>query len=334
MMDKIKSNLNYVLCAGLGLLHFVLMAFRYCAAFAKYDGEREVIEKWTGYGIMKFEDFEGSEAEFLSSLNGILQILLLIVAVGMLLYGALGLLKAFGLFDQFPEQIGKFESKKIASLALIVYAGLSALLLLFMLIWAGANTETHKIMGEKYKVGVSVSFGTFFTLIVGGCAAAAPFVLPKYISGLNEGSAAGPQLTYRCAQCGKAATKNEKFCNACGGTVVAEVAKQYTYSCSKCGKKAKKTDKFCNACGGAIEAVEVKRYEFVCAGCGKKMRKTDKFCNECGGNVIQREIVPVVPAPAPVAPVAPAAPAGKVCPNCGKVVGEANKFCNGCGTAL
>lgn len=333
MMEKIKANFSYVLCACMGLLHFILMAFRYAAAFYKYDGEREVLEKWNGYNLMKFEDFEGSKAEALSSVNGILQILLLIVAVGMLLYGALGLLKAFGLFEQFPNQVGKYESKKIANWALLAYAGLNVLLLLFLLIWAGANTESEEIFGMKIKAGVSVSFGAFFTLVIGCCAAAAPIMLPKFVSGLNEGgSAAGPQVSYRCTQCGKAASKNEKFCNVCGGAIAAEVVKQYNYVCGKCGKKAKKTDKFCNACGGAIEAVEVKHYEYVCAGCGKKMRKTDKFCNECGGAVVQKEIVPAPVAPA--VPVAPAAPAGKVCPNCGRVVAETNKFCNGCGTAL
>ena len=338
MMEKIKANFNYVLCTCMGLLHFILMAFRYCATFYKYDGERETFLKFSGYDLMKFEDFEGTDAEFLSTVNGILQIFLLIIAVGMVLYGALGLLKAFGVFEQFPDNIGKYESKKVAAMALRAYGGLTSLLLVFLIIWAAANTETQEIWGTKITAGVSISFGVIITFVLAIAATVAPILLPKYIPGLNEGGAAssGPQFVYRCAQCGKKAGKTERFCSACGGSVVAEQVKQYDYVCGGCGKKMKKTDRFCNVCGGAVTAVEIKHYEYVCGGCGKKMKKTDRFCNVCGGAMVQREIVPMAPvAPAPVAPVAPAAPAaGPVCPNCGKALAEGQRFCNACGTKI
>ena len=331
MLDKIKANLNYVLCAFLGMFHFVMMSFDYISAFWKYDGERESEGIFNGYQMMKFEDFEGCEAEGLAVFNGILQILLLIVAVGLLLYGAMGLLKAFGQFNEFPSQIAGKDSNILAGFGLLAYAGISFLLFVLMLIWAGANTETVEWGGEKYKSGICVGFGMYFALIFGGLLAAAPFVLPQFVSGLNEETSGGPQISYRCAQCGKKASKTEKFCNACGGNIVAEVVKQYNYVCSGCGKKMKKTDKFCNVCGGAVEAVEVKHMEYVCGGCGKKMKKTDKFCNVCGGTVVEREIAPAAPA----APVA-AAPVveGPVCPNCGKPIAEGQRFCTGCGTTL
>ena len=331
MMDKIKANLSYVICAGLGLTHFILLSFRWLSAFFKYNGEREAYKFCNGYGLMKFSNFEHTDARFLAIFAGLLQIILLLLAIGMLAYGVMGLLKGLGVFEQFPDRVGNFESKKIADLALLAYGATIVLIFMLLIIWCLANTETQKWGSYKLRSGATLGWGLILTVLIAGGAAACPFVLPKLLGGAGESG--GPQVAYRCAQCGKKAGKNEKFCNACGGAIVAEEVKQYNYVCSGCGKKAKKTDKFCNICGGVIEAVEVKHYEHVCSGCGKKAKKTDKFCNICGGTIVEREIVLAAPA-APAAPVAPEAPAAPVCPVCGKPVAEGNKFCTGCGTML
>ena len=329
MMDKIKANLNYVLCAFLGAFHFVMLAFNYVTAFSKYGSERESEGLFTGYKLLSFSDLEGCQAEWLAIIIAILQILLLIAAVGLLVYGVMGLLKAFGVFDQFPNKIGNFDSKKLASLALMGYAAVTALLFVLLIIWGICNTESMSWGSEKVKIGIRAGFGAYFVLIFSGLIAAAPIVLPKYVSGLNEETSGGPQITYVCTNCGKRAAKGVRFCNACGGNVAANVVKQYNYICTGCGRKMKKTDRFCNVCGGSVQAVEVKQFEYVCGGCGRKMKKTDRFCNVCGGAAVRREIG----AAAPVAQAAPVA-RGPVCPTCGKPVTQGQRFCTGCGTTL
>ena len=339
MMEKIKANLSYILCASLGLFHFIFMAFRFLSAFYKYDGERESYKFCNGYGLMKFSNFKGSDGSALAVFAGLLQIILLLLALGLLAYGVMGLLKGLGVFEQFPERVGKFPAKKLAELAMLGYVATLALIFMILLVWCLVNTNTSKWGSYKFRSGVTLSWGMYVTLLLSGSVAACPFVLPMLIPELAEGN--GPQVAYHCAQCGKKAGKNEKFCNVCGGAVVAEEVKQYNYVCAGCGKKAKKTDKFCNVCGGAIEAVEVKHYEHVCSGCGKKAKKTDKFCNVCGGAIVEREIVAAAPV-APAAPVAqeipasqkPMAPAANVCASCGNVIAEGNKFCNICGTPV
>ena len=62
MLEKIKANVSYILCAFLGLFHFVMMAFNYVAAFAKYEGKYEADGLFNGYQMMKFADLKGSEA--------------------------------------------------------------------------------------------------------------------------------------------------------------------------------------------------------------------------------------------------------------------------------
>lgn len=327
-MEKIKANLNYVLCTFLGAFHFVMLAFTYYTAFAKYDGDRNS-EAWcNGYKVMSFGKFEGYSAEWLAIIIGILQILLLIAAVGLLVYGVMGLLKAFGVFEQFPDKIGGFDSKKLASLALMGYVAITALLFVLMIIWGICNTDSQSMYGYKIKAGFHVGFGAYFALIFSGLIAATPLVLPKYVPGLNEETSAGPQVVYACTNCGKKAPKGVRFCNACGGNVAASVVKQYNYVCTGCGRKMKKTDRFCNVCGGSVQPVEVKMYEYVCGGCGRKMKKTDRFCNVCGGAAVRREIGAAAPVAA--APVA----RGPVCPTCGKPVAQGQRFCTGCGTTL
>lgn len=271
-MDKIKANLSYVLCTCTGLLFFVLSAFRYFVMFAsnkeayKFDviseRARMTFGSVNGYKLMNMELFEDLEdmmkldAEFFGKLASVFQILIMVAAVALLLYGALGLLKAFGQFDQFPNQIGNVETKKIANIGLLVFAGMNVLLFLCLIIFTSANTETE----DETRQGLCIGAGMILSVLLSGVAAVSVFFLPKWFPKLFE---TGPEINYVCTQC---------------------------------GKKAKQSEKFCNACGGTIEAVEVKHYEYVCAGCGKKMRKTDKFCNTCGGPMVQREIAPATPA--------------------------------------
>lgn len=325
-MEKIKANFNYVLSAFLGAFHFVLLAFRYVTSFVKYGGETYKEAFANGYKLMSFDRFDGVEAEWLGIIIAILQILLLIAAVGLLVYGVMGLLKAFGVFEQFPDKIGGFDSKKLASLAMICYAAVTALLFILVTIWGICNGGSD--YGVKY--GARAAFGMYFALIFSGLIAATPIVLPKYVPGLNEETSAGPQIVYVCTNCGKKAPKGVRFCNACGGNVAASVVKQYNYICTGCGRKMKKTDRFCNVCGGSVQAVEIKQFEYVCGGCGRRMKKTDRFCNVCGGAAVRREIGAAAPVAAPAAPVA----RGRVCPTCGKPVAQGQRFCTGCGTTL
>lgn len=287
MLEKIKANLNYALCAFLGAFHFVVLSFNYISAFSKYGGERDSNPMWNGYKMMSFGEFDGCNAQWLAVINGILQILLLILAIGLLAYGVMGLLKAFGQLNQFPGKIHGIDSKALAGLGLLGYAAITALLFILMIIWSIANTESMSWGGEKIKIGVRVGFGMYFALVLGGLMAAAPIVLPKYVSGLNKETAAGPQISYRCSNCGQKMKKTDKFCNVCGGAVTAVEIKQMEYVCSNCGRKVKKTDKFCNACGGAVVRREVAPAAPVargpvCPACGKPVAEGQRFCTSCG----------------------------------------------------
>ena len=339
MLDKIKSGLSYICCAFLGTFHFVFMAFNYLSVYTRYDGESETYPIATGYQLLSPGDLGdmgdmGDRGEIsgmgLAVFGIILQVLLLLVAVALMAYGVIGILKTFGVVKFLPDKLGKMKTSLLANIALLGYAGLTLLMFMMLGIFALLNSYSESIFGYTIEVGVSLGAGLWLALIFGALVASAAWLLPVFVPALKETD--GPRMNYLCAQCGKKASKNEKFCTVCGGPVVCEVVKQYEYVCSGCGKKAKKTDKFCNVCGGAIVAVEIKPMEYVCGNCGRPQNKNNKFCNVCGGAVIAREVAPAPMATPMAAPVA--APQGRVCPVCGKPSDAGQKFCTGCGSIL
>ncbi len=268
MMEKIKSNLTYVMCAGLGLLNFILLAIPYIASFYSYDlgewgGKQSDSEGISGYKVMDL--WEGGFSGVMSSL---IQLFVLLGGIALLAWGILGLLKAFGLFGQFPDRLGKFESKKIGEYGLFGLAGLNLLLLVFLIIFTAANSESYSEYGYESSAGFRLSAGIFISLVITVCAVVALKVLEK------------------------------KF-------PAGESSETVTYACAKCGKKAKAADKFCSACGGEIEKKVVVKEEYACVKCGKKATAKEKFCSECGGEIKVKEAPPQKEAAAPLDDVVP-----------------------------
>ena len=110
MMEKIKSNLAYVGCAILGLLNFILLAIPYISSYYSYDlgewgGKQSSSDGISGYKVMDL--WEGGFSGVMSSL---IQLFVLLGGIALLAWGVLGLLKAFGIFDKFPDRLGRHQS--------------------------------------------------------------------------------------------------------------------------------------------------------------------------------------------------------------------------------
>ncbi len=244
MMNKLKSNLTYVFCAGLGLLNFIFLAFNYIASFAEYSyaGYGGYSQS---YGLSGYKVMDLWELNFSGVMSSIIQLFVLLLGIALLAWGVMGLLKAFGIFDKLPDRLGKFESKKIGEFGLFGIAGLNVLLLIFLIILTASNTEKS----EYGSAGIKLSAGIFIALIFTVGAVVALKVLEKKLPLTDEG---GETVTYVCGKCGKKAKAKDKFCSACGGVIEKKVEKKEQYVCGKCGKKATAKDKFCNDCGGAV----------------------------------------------------------------------------------
>ncbi len=246
MINKIKNNLTYLFCAGLGLFNFIFLAFPYVESFV--DSRDYPAMNWSqgvsGYKVMQF-----FEMGFSGVMSAIFQIIILILGIAILGFGVLGLLKAFGIVSVLPDEIGKFKTEKIGDFALYALAGLNLLLFIFLIILCASNTESY---GSTSSAGVRLSAGVFFVLIFVIGAVVALIILKKKFPA-TEG---GESVSFVCSQCGKKAKAKDKFCNACGGAIEKKVERKEEYVCSKCGDKATAKDKFCNECGGAIVKVE------------------------------------------------------------------------------
>ena len=285
-MEKIKSNLAHVICAGFGLLNFIFFALPYLSKFASGYGQ-SIVERVSGYWLL------GNiwETDFLGIMSGIIQILVLIASIGLLAWGVLSLLKALGIFEAFPNKVGPFEAKKISTLAVLGYAALNVLFFIFLVLFSITNSES----GYGISYGFRPSFGVVIVLLLIIGAVVALFLLEKKgILGEGSGfSSDAVSYTYTCKNCGKKAKATDKFCSVCGGEIEKKQVFKEEYVCAACGKKAKAADKFCNICGGVIEKRIVVKKEYVCENCGKKAKATDKFCSVCGGAIKEQEIAPV-----------------------------------------
>ena len=252
MMEKMKSNLAYVGCAILGLLNFILLAIPYISSYYSYDlgewgGKQRGSDGISGYKVMDL--WEGGLSGVMSSL---IQIFVLIGGIALLAWGVLGLLKAFGIFDKFPDRLGNIESKKIAEFGIFGLAGLNVLLLVFLIILSATNSESYSEYGMESSAGIRLSAGIFISLVITVGAAVALKILEKKL----PASDSGETVTYVCSKCGKKARSSDNFCNACGGEIEKKVVIKEEYACEKCGKRATAKEKFCSACGGEIKVKE------------------------------------------------------------------------------
>ena len=248
MLEKIKSNLTYVVCAVLGLFNFILLAIPYISSYYSYDlgewgGKQSSSDGISGYKVMDM--WEGGFSGVMSSL---IQLFVLLLGIGLLAWGVLGLLKALDILPQFPDKLGGFESKKLGEFGLFGFAGLNVLLLVFLIIFSAANSESYSEYGYSSSAGIRLSAGIFISLILSVGAVVALKVLEKKF----PASESAETVIYVCSKCGKRARAKDKFCNECGGAVEQQVKVNNKYVCTKCGKEATAKDKFCNACGGEI----------------------------------------------------------------------------------
>lgn len=156
MKNTIKNNLIYLFNAVLGAFTFVLFAFPYIAAFVSY-GKESQSETVSGYKVMDLWD-----ADAWGVLSSLVQIFVLVAGILVMAWGVCGLLKGFGVFKAFPDKLGKLDSKKLGEYALIAYAALNVLLLVFLVIFCIVNTE--ELYGMK--AGMRPSGGMFVAPIL------------------------------------------------------------------------------------------------------------------------------------------------------------------------
>ncbi len=252
MMNKIKEYWTQVICAGIGFLNFILLAIPYVSYGVEYKNSYmsayNASEGVSGYDVSDLWSFG-----FGGVMSSITQIVIAVLGLVLLAWGVVGLLKAFGVVSKLPDSLEKLENKKWGWRGLIGLAGLNVLLLVFLIIFTAANSES----GQGYESGFGLSAGIFVAIVFTAGAVVALKLLEKKFPASENGET----VSYVCVKCGKKAKASEKFCSACGGEVEKKVTYKEEYACVKCGKKATVKDKFCSGCGGEIVKKEPPKAE-------------------------------------------------------------------------
>lgn len=128
-MEKIKNNLSSVVCLALGVWNLIMFAFNYMAM--SYMGV--TIGTLNGYDIMQLSG--GSDT--IGSLMVIFHILAFVAGIIMLVWGAMGLVAACA--KNFPEKLGKVFGKKACDIVLAVFALLTILAFVFLVVFISKN---------------------------------------------------------------------------------------------------------------------------------------------------------------------------------------------------
>lgn len=278
-VDNVKRNTRWLVCAFLGVFHFVILAMNTIAAFAKMGGKSES-QGFSGYETL-------GETLLDSKLDGgvflfICQLFILIAAIAMLIAAAVIIIKEF-FGVNIPASFGPIKLKTVGNITHLVYAALHILLFIAIIVVCIANGETEKFLGQTYKTGVRPAFGFFFSLILSIGSFVGLYFLEKKVSGFSGESVSSAKVEYVCESCGTSAKKGAAFCSACGGKVVTRVtpAAAATHYCSKCGATALAGASFCVKCGGAVVENDTPK----CPNCGNIIKEGAVFCGVCGSKL-------------------------------------------------
>ena len=281
-LENVKGNLKGLVCAFLGLFHFIWMAIPYANLYMKSE-DTKMNENFSGYDLFSFGS---AKVGFLVVL---FQVLALIAAIVLLVSAAYLLVKAFVGID-LPEEFGPVSFTKVRDISMLAYAGANVLLFLSQIIVALANTYSIKNDFADMKLGIGLGFGIFWVVLLSAGAVAAFFVIEKKYPELLEGGSF-EKTVYVCDQCGASAKKGAAFCGACGGTVSEKIILPTIFVCSGCGAKAKKGVAFCASCGGqVVEQIAPPPTMFACSSCGAKAKKGVAFCSKCGGQIVEKPV--------------------------------------------
>lgn len=261
MKEKIKEYLSFFLCAALGAAHFILLAFPCVKVYASMEGvfsRMRMSEVVSGYRMMGmgYADEFNMKAEAFGVIGGVVQILVMLVAAAMLAIGILGILKCFGAAEVLPDQVSGYDTKTLVGFVPALYLVVNILLCIVLLIVSIANMNWD----DGYREGVALARGFFWILIFAAATTSYTAVLPLLKGALSTNGA--PRMEYICGNCGKKSKKTNKFCNVCGGEIVARekvvvvpdapapvVVKNV---CPNCGKEIAAGQRFCTGCGTSV----------------------------------------------------------------------------------
>ena len=158
MKEKIVKNLSYIFCSALGVFTFILFAFPYLKIKMREGIFTTIGGKANGYSIMAMFDYG-----FAGVMSAILQILVLLIAVLMLVYGIIGVVSTLIKDKESPIKIGKIGAQTISKISMLIYSALNALILIFLIV---VCAEYNKVFVNNANIKMLPSVGVYFGMFV------------------------------------------------------------------------------------------------------------------------------------------------------------------------
>ena len=153
-----KKMISHVLAIYIGIFTFISFSFNSLTTFVKVGKEyvlKDSQAKINGYELMKLWDTEAAGV-----MTSFFQVLIVVTAVLLVIYGLAGLLKEVYVIK--CECAAKYFDFKYSLIGLMVYAGLNLAMIVFVLIYCGQNKVTY---GES-SAGVKACFSLYLPLIL------------------------------------------------------------------------------------------------------------------------------------------------------------------------
>lgn len=275
MSPRMKRCIRPAILIAVGILTLLFMILDYVSLlFFNYDSDHLWLVSKTYYtGVSAYGLISGiGSGEGLSVLIGILMILAIPVAVILLAWGVLCLLREFNVVN-VPEMLhlNADSENRICMIALcsnMVVHALAAFLTMLYSMVISVNSSSR---------GCQLDAGMYLLLFLSVGAFVGYFSMEK--NGiLTDG---GSSTTYECSNCRAKAKAGSKFCAVCGSPVVAIEKVSNACVCSSCGAHMKPNDRFCTVCG-AVSSSQAS----VCSTCGANIAPGAKSCAVCGTPVV------------------------------------------------
>ena len=219
MKDKVLYGLGYIFSVILGFFTIIFLAIPYLSLFEKTVDNNAlvpVVTNYFSYDISGYKTMDLWQLGFSGVMTSLLQIFILILSLLLIVWGVCGCLKIFGLFNKFPNKIGKVKSKTVTNILFYIYLALSVLLLIFLIVVSATNQSSDDYYGKTLTIGLKLSAGVFLTLILVLAFLVTTLIISKKHP-INEETVFD---VYVCSGCGRNANPHHKFCYKCGEKII------------------------------------------------------------------------------------------------------------------
>lgn len=161
MKKKIFNHFLYFGAAGISTLALCFFSLPYLNVVIRYENEIYSKMSINGYELMNLCGFG-----FFGVMTSLIQIFILTLTLMILILGLCGVLKTIGILKDFPNKLGKYDTDKVLYSSIIMYFGLTCLLLICLIVLA--VTSRTDFVSYSYRLRLNIGIFMMLIQVIGG----------------------------------------------------------------------------------------------------------------------------------------------------------------------